>query len=379
MVCAKKRQAKEGSHAFTERFYRIGDRGSSMGIAAAFGCAIAQGPRPGVHGCGRMELGPACGGTRDLGVCSVPRSGQGTFPASGVQCDGRRAATNSDGPGKTSQRSVDRRGFPPLAAACLANGNRLAPGALLRRAAAQSQRDLLRQNETRHLSIPRVCHRMHRSVWRTLHAGTDLDSTPRDDRCRAEAFVDADSRNWPENRAFAAGSSFFQLPGNGVSEGRTARLFDASDVPRTPAQEATRSWWAPLDQATKRWLVSPHDEAWHPVDHRQSLCRVSHLPPPQNQETRDAKAAVRCVARAWLAHRNSRTLPRTLRHRVELSAAPPSADLHLHAEPPLAARVRRSGLDPAQSVGLDPRDDLGRRPRRLQNAPSGTLAFQTNA
>ncbi len=48
MVCARKRQAKEGSHAFTEAFYRFRHRGSSMGVAALLDARLLKkdhGPR----------------------------------------------------------------------------------------------------------------------------------------------------------------------------------------------------------------------------------------------------------------------------------------------------------------------------------------------
>ncbi len=112
---------------------------------------------------------------------------------------------------------------------------------------------------------------------------------------------------------------------------------------------------------------------------RADLRGVPDAPPSQDQETPDAKAAVRGVAHARRTDGDSRTLPQAFRHRVELPAAAASADSHLHTQPALAAGLRGGRVDPAQPVGVDPRNDPGGRPRRDENAPAGSLALQAPA
>ncbi len=192
MVCARKRQAKEGSHAFTEAFYRFRHRGSSMGVAAPLGCAAAQeGSRAPLHGDRRLERRAVRRGTLDLDLRRLSRPQRRAIATSGLRCPGRRPAAHLAGSGKSSQPSIDRRAAAPYAAPDVAGGDRLALGALLRRAAAQPQRNLLRQAQAGHLAFPRVCHRLHCAVRRAVHVGADVGAPPRKHRRRLAASVGA--------------------------------------------------------------------------------------------------------------------------------------------------------------------------------------------
>ena len=90
-------------------------------------------------------------------------------------------------------------------------------------------------------------------------------------------------------------------------------------------------------------------------------------------------AAWRGMCKGTQTWRRRSRLPQTLWHRIQLPPTAAGAALYLHARPPLAARVRGRSLALAESVGVDSRDDVGRRTRRDHDPPPRTVALQAAA
>src|SRR5882724_8157039 len=127
MVCGQEGQTKEGSHAFTEEFYRFECRGSSMGVAVACGSQTAQRSWLVVHGRGRVERRVARRCAHDFRVCGLPGFGQCPFGASGVQRPGGWPAANPAGPGKTPELGLDELVATAFETTPVGGSDRLAP------------------------------------------------------------------------------------------------------------------------------------------------------------------------------------------------------------------------------------------------------------
>src|SRR5271155_2042426 len=350
-----------------------------MGLAMVAGRTTHQGPWAGMHRGGRLERRAPRGMPHDLGICRLPRFGQCSVAASHIQRLGGWPPEDPLGPGKTSELGLDDLLAPPLATPGLASGHRLASGTVLRGTRTQSQRNLLWQVEAGHNAISRLCLGLHCSVWAALYAGAPLGPPSRIDRRGLATFAGTRPRTRPQNQAFAAGPRFLQRSGDRIFARGTTPVSDAGHVSRTPTQEKTRPHRSALDQTSESGVVSTHvEEPQAPGDHLR-LCGLSHTPQSQRWQTRAAEAAFRCLASAWLSRRDPRTLPAAIRYRVELPPATPSADLHLYAQPPLTLGIRGLSLDPAQFMGVAPRDDSGGWIRRPTDHSPRPIALQTHA
>src|SRR5579871_944551 len=353
-----------------------------MGIAVAARVPTAQGEQalPRLHRRGRLEPAVARRRSADLGACRLSRFGQRPDPTSGLRFLASRPATLPAGLGQAPERGLGRRHhFPPRTPAWLAGGDRLAFGPLLRRAASPQERAVYQQTQTGHRAVSRLCHPLHRAVWRALHVGVDVGPAWGKDQRGAAPPARAHSGTGRENPPRLAGSGVLLLARDRLVASRTAAVLDAGHVPWPQAEEAVCTDGPELAQAAKGRLVCAHAEPRRTDGVDFGLRELSLVPASQEQEAAQPETAVCRVACARYADRDSRALSPAFWHRVELPATAASAHRDLYAQAALAAGVHRSRPAAAQLVGVGSRHAAGRRSRREQNAASGAAAFQADA
>src|SRR5690606_7805649 len=170
-----------------------------------------------------------------------------------------------------------------------------------------------------------------------------------------QAVVGRNSQNRRENKVFAAGSRLLRRAGDRISATGTRWVCDAHRDPRPSAETRSKSDGSALDQESKGWLVFAYTQEWKTVRHRVGVRGVSRAQEPQGRQTQSSKADVRRVASARLADGNSREVPQTFRHRVELSPMETSANLHVHAQSASAAGVLLCQPAAEKHVAVDSR------------------------
>src|SRR3972149_3815477 len=213
-----------------------------------------------VYGGGELEHRAAGRGAYDFDLCGMSRFGRRALEPGDIQCSLRRTAQDLAGVGASIERSVDDRLATTIAEALLARRDRLAFGTLLRSAAAQSQRAILRQASFGNDEVSCLRHGLHRAVRAALYPGSDVGAASRNAGGGSAASVGANSRNWPENPICDAGSRVLQRAGDHVAAKRKVAVPHARHVPRTPLQETPPGNWTALDQTPKSRLVPAHVE-----------------------------------------------------------------------------------------------------------------------
>src|SRR5438270_3878732 len=327
---------------------------------------------------GRGECRPPRGGALDLDSRRLSRFVGCPQRSSGHERLDRWASQNTAGARASLERSVDLRTAQANATAPLGSGYRLAPVAVLWRAAAEPQRAVLRQASARDEEVSCLCLGLHCQLRPSLYAGADLGSSARIDSHGLAAAAGPNSRNRPENQVSSAGPRVLQHPGGRVSPTRSIAVPDARHVSREEAQETPPTHRLVVDQTAIGRMVSTHHEESAAATYGEGVRRIPQAPEPQRRQAGQTEIVVRRVARAWLTHRDSRPLSATIWHRNELSTDAPSPNLHVYARSPSAVAVRGGGSDPAEYLGLDSPHALGRRGQRSSDLASGATAIQTH-
>src|ERR1700694_4441241 len=328
------------------------------------------------RGCG--ECRPPRGGAFDLDSRRLSRSVACPQRSSGHECLDRWASQNTAGVGASLERSVDLRTSQANATALLESGYRLAPVAVLGRAAAEPQRVVLRQAAARDQEVSRLRLGLHCQLRPSLHAGADLGSSARIDGHSVATAAGENSRNGPENQVSSAGSRVLQYPRRGVSAARSLAVPDARHVSREEVQETPPAHRFVADQTTAGRMVPTHHEESAAATRGEGVARIPPTPQPQRRQAGQTETLVCRMARAGLADRDSRPLSATIWHRNELSADAPSPNLHVYARSPSATVVRGGGFDPEEYLGLDSPHAAGGRGPRSSDVASGAIAIQTH-
>ena len=172
----------------------------------------------------------AGGSPVDFHLRRLPRSGSCPVRSSSHDGVGGRSAQDVPRIGTPSERGPGRPSPASHDTPSVGHRDRPAPQPLLRAAAEEPQRNLLRSAETGDHEISRLCLGLYRGARPALYRGPDLGATPRVAGHRAAAIAGADPRNRAENQAFLAGSGIFQSAGGGILAGRKPAVLDARKI-----------------------------------------------------------------------------------------------------------------------------------------------------
>src|SRR4029078_4116748 len=267
-----------------------------------------------VYGGGELEYRAAGRGAYDFDLCGMSRFGRRALEPGDIQCSLRRATQDLAGVGASIERSVDDRLVTTIAEALLACRDRLAFGALLRSAAAQSQRAVLRQTSPGDDEVSCLRHGLDRAVRAALYPGSDVGAASRNVGGSFAASAGANSQNWPENQICDAGSRVLQRAGDHVAAKPRAAVPHARHVPWTPLPEASPGNRTALDQAPKSRLVPALVEKQEKASHGVRMRDLSYASQSQRSQARPTEAAVRRLAREGLTGGDSTLGCEAVRH-----------------------------------------------------------------
>ena len=141
-----------------------------------------------------------------FGECRLPRFGQSAVRSGRDDRFGGRLAQDFAGLGATIEQRLERTAAASHATPGMERRHRLALAALLRTTVPKPQRTVLRPAQAGDREVSRLRLGLHCGIRTALHTGADLGATPRVDGPRVASPRGENSRNWPENQAFAAGS-----------------------------------------------------------------------------------------------------------------------------------------------------------------------------
>src|SRR5216684_4101969 len=178
MVCVKEDQSKEGANAFKDESYHNEHGCTRPGVEIVGGCETGKGPWVVMHVLGRFECcAPGCvaDGVR---LCCRARYGRCAQRPSRLHGADRWHAQDAACARKAIELGVDHAPAPPAAAAFSSGSHRLSPRSLLRNAAQEPQRDLLRATQSWHEALSRLCICLRCRIRSALHRGPDLGPTP---------------------------------------------------------------------------------------------------------------------------------------------------------------------------------------------------------
>lgn len=174
-------------------------------------------------------------------------------------------------------------------------------------------------------------------------------------------------------------NNWVQYPRDLVAQSPAAEVFDAGGDSWPPSEAGPKGDGVAMDSPSKRGLVFARHAAQTARSHGFDLRGLPHAQKPKGQTAQAAKTAVRRLGRERLSHRDSQTLPPTVRDRNQLSATAASQDIHLHPQPASAVVLRGRGADAAKPVGLVASHEAVRKPRTEAPLPSGTPAVPRDA